>query len=80
QLGVSSVVVMPAKVGVRSNPVVKVGPLDLALSQQMRLRRMHGSRAYVEATKELRIEVSPEEASPKALLQLLDELMAVTAQ
>jgi transcription-repair coupling factor (superfamily II helicase) len=79
-LGVSSVVVMPAKVGVRSKPVVKLGPLDLALSQQMRLRRMHGSRAYVEATKELRIEVSPEHASPKALLQLLDELMAVTAQ
>jgi transcription-repair coupling factor (superfamily II helicase) len=79
-IGVSSVVVMPAKVGVRSKPVVKLGPLELALSQQMRLRRMHGSRAYVEATKELRIEVSPEEASPRALLQLLDELMAVTAQ
>jgi transcription-repair coupling factor (superfamily II helicase) len=80
QLGVSSVVVMPAKVGVRSKPVVKLGPLDLALSQQMRLRRMHGSRAYVEATKELRIEVSPEDASPKALLGLLNELMSVTAQ
>jgi transcription-repair coupling factor (superfamily II helicase) len=80
RLGVSSVVVMPAKVGVRSKPVVKLGPLDLAVSQQMRLRRMHGSRAYVEATKELRIEVSPEDASPKALLRLLEELMAVTAQ
>jgi transcription-repair coupling factor (superfamily II helicase) len=80
QLGVSSVVVMPAKVGVRSKPVVKLGPLDLALSQQMRLRRMHGSRAYVEATKELRIEVSPEDASPKALLGFLNELMSVTAQ
>jgi transcription-repair coupling factor (superfamily II helicase) len=79
-LGVSSVVVMPAKVGVRSKPVVKLGPLDLAVSQQMRLRRMHGSRAYVEATKELRIEVSPEDASPKALLRLLEELVAVTAQ
>jgi transcription-repair coupling factor (superfamily II helicase) len=79
-LGVSSVVVMPAKVGVRSKPVVKLGPLELALSQQMRLRRMHGSRAYVEATKELRIEVSPDGASPRALLQLLNELMAVTAQ
>jgi transcription-repair coupling factor (superfamily II helicase) len=78
ELGVSSVVVMPAKVGVRSKPVVKLGPLELALSQQMRLRRLHGSRAYVEATKELRIEVSSEDASPKALLQLLRELAAVT--
>jgi transcription-repair coupling factor (superfamily II helicase) len=78
ELGVSSVVVMPAKVGVRSTPVVKLGPLELALSQQMRLRRLHGSRAYVEATKELRIEVSSEDASPKALLQLLRELAAVT--
>ena len=79
ELGVSSVVVMPAKVGVRSKPVVKLGPLELALSQQMRLRRLHGSRAYVEATKELRIEVSSEDASPKALLQLLRELVAVTS-
>jgi transcription-repair coupling factor (superfamily II helicase) len=78
ELGISSVVVMPAKVGVRSTPVVKLGPLELALSQQMRLRRLHGSRAYVEATKELRIEVSSEDASPKALLQLLRELVAVT--
>jgi transcription-repair coupling factor (superfamily II helicase) len=58
ELKVSSLVVMPAKVGVRSKPVVKLGPLELSLSQQMRLRRLHGSRAYVEATKELRIEVT----------------------
>jgi transcription-repair coupling factor (superfamily II helicase) len=79
ELGVSSVVVLPAKVGVRSKPVVKLGPLELSLSQQMRLRRLHGSRAYVEATKELRIEVTPEDASPRALLQLLRQLVAVTA-
>ena len=77
-LGISSVVVMPAKVGVRSKPVVKLGPLDLSTSQQIRLRRLHGSRAYVEATKELRIEVSAQDASPKALLQLLGALVAVT--
>jgi len=79
ELGVSSVVVLPAKVGVRSKPVVKLGPLELSLSQQMRLRRLHGSRAYVEATKELRIEVTPEDASPRALLRLLRQLVAVTA-
>jgi transcription-repair coupling factor (superfamily II helicase) len=79
ELGVSSVVVLPAKIGVRSKPVVKLGPLELSLSQQMRLRRLHGSRAYVEATKELRIEVTPENASPRALLELLHQLVAVTA-
>jgi transcription-repair coupling factor (superfamily II helicase) len=79
ELGVSFVVVLPAKVGVRSKPVVKLGPLELSLSQQMRLRRLHGSRAYVEATKELRIEVAPEDATPRALLELLRQLVAVTA-
>jgi transcription-repair coupling factor (superfamily II helicase) len=78
-LGISSVVVMPAKVGVRSKPVVKMGPLELAVSQQTRLRRLHGSRAYVEATKELRIELEPDEASPRALLELLGELVAMPA-
>jgi transcription-repair coupling factor (superfamily II helicase) len=79
ELGVSSVVVMPAKVGVRSKPVVKLGPLELSLSQQMRLRRLHGSRAYVEATKELRIEVTPSDATPRALFELLRQLVMVTA-
>jgi len=78
-LGISSVVVMPAKVGVRSKPVVKMGPLELAVSQQTRLRRLHGSRAYVEATKELRIELEPDGASPRDLLDLLGELVAVPA-
>jgi len=78
-LGISSVVVMAAKVGVRSKPVVKMGPLELALSQRTRLRRLHGSRAYVEATKELRIELEADRASPRALLELLGELVAVPA-
>jgi transcription-repair coupling factor (superfamily II helicase) len=77
--GISSVVVMPAKVGVRSKPVVKMGPLELALSQQTRLRRLHGSRAYVEATKELRVELDADRVSPRALLELLGELVAVPA-
>jgi hypothetical protein len=56
-----------------------MGPLELAVSQQTRLRRLHGSRAYVEATKELRIELEPDEASPRALLELLGELVAMPA-
>jgi hypothetical protein len=75
---VRSVVVLAAKVGVRSRPVVKLGPLDLSVSQQTRLRRLHGSRAYIEATKELRIELDANDATPRALVDLLSQLVAVT--
>jgi len=74
--GVSSVAVLPVKVGVRSKPVVRMAPLELSFSQQLRLRRKHGSRAYDETTKELRLEVPPEAASPAALLALLGETLA----
>jgi transcription-repair coupling factor (superfamily II helicase) len=77
ETGLRSVIVMPARVGVRSKPVVKMGPLDLSLSQQMRLRRKYGSRTYDEDTKELRLEVAPVDATPGALLGLLHELVAV---
>lgn len=76
--GVSSVAVLPVKVGVRSKPVVRMTPLELSLSQQLRLRRRHGSRAYDETTKELRLEVGLDAASPAALLALLRETLAVT--
>ena len=72
--GVKSIVVQPAKVGVRSKPVVKISPLDLALSQQMRLRRAYGSRAYDESTKELRLESSTDATTPRALIDLLLEV------
>ena len=77
---VSSVVVLPARVGVRSKPVLKMGPLTLALSQQLRLRRKYGSSAYNESTKELRVELAPSAATPRAILELLDELHAATAE
>jgi transcription-repair coupling factor (superfamily II helicase) len=80
ETGVGSVVVMPARVGIRSKPVVKMGPLELSLSQQMRLRRTYGSRAYDETSKDLRLEVTPDEAAPSALLGLLRELLAVPAK
>jgi transcription-repair coupling factor (superfamily II helicase) len=80
ELGITSVSVLAAKVGVRSKPVIKIGPLDLTLSQQMRLRRRHGSRAYTEVTKELRIEDEHADASPRAILTLLGELVAVASQ
>jgi transcription-repair coupling factor (superfamily II helicase) len=75
ELGVTSLSVLPAKIGVRSKPVVRLLPLDLTLSQQMRIRRKHGSRAFDEDTKEFRIEVGASEVSPRALLELLRALV-----
>jgi transcription-repair coupling factor (superfamily II helicase) len=77
---VRSVVVLPARVGVRTKPVVKISPLELSLSQQMRVRRTLGSRAYDEGTKELRVEVSNEGSTPHALLEMLRSLVAVAEE
>ena len=80
KLGVTSLAVLPAKVGVRSRPVVRLGPLVLSLSQQMRVRRLHGSRAYDEGTREFRVERDEHEVTPGALLSLLSELVAESAE
>jgi len=77
ELGVASVVVMPAKIGVRSAPVVKLGPLELSVSQQVRVRRRYGSRAYDETTKSLRLELSKDAATPRDLTALLEEITAM---
>ena len=79
ELDVSSLTVLPAKVGVRSKPVVKLNPLDLSLSQQMRVRRAYGSRAYSEDTKEFRVELLGDQVSPKALSTLLRSLVTESA-
>ena len=79
ELGIETIKVLPAKVGVRSRPVVKVSPLDLTLSQQMRLRRQHGSRAYTEDTKELHVELAVGGASPIEVLALLHETIELSS-
>jgi len=76
EYAVTSVVVSPARVGIRSRPVVKLGPLSLSVSQQIRLRRTHGSSAYNESTKEMRVELSPSGVTPKALVTLLRDVHA----
>jgi transcription-repair coupling factor (superfamily II helicase) len=80
EYGVRSVVVLPARVGIRSKPVVKISPLELSLSQQLRVRRTLGSRAYDEGSKELRVEVSNEGATPRALLEMLRFLVEVAEE
>ncbi|MDH2904556.1 MAG: transcription-repair coupling factor [Actinomycetota bacterium] len=76
--GITNVQVLPAKVGVRSQPVVRLSPLDLSLSTQMRVRRRFGSRAYSEETKEFRCEM-PGVNDAALLANLIDELYADTA-
>jgi len=78
--GVSAVVVMPARVGIRSAPVVRVSPVTLSVSQQVRLRRRHGSRAYDEAQAEVRVELAPDAVSPRALRDLMAETLAATGE
>ena len=74
---ITSVQVLPAKVGVRSQPVVRLSPLDLNLSTQMRVRRRFGSRAYSEETKEFRCEM-PGTNDAASLVALINELYADT--
>jgi transcription-repair coupling factor (superfamily II helicase) len=76
---VTSVVVLPARMGVRSKPVLKMGPLTLTLSQQLRLRRTYGSSAYNESTKEFRVELAATDTTPRAITSLIEELHAATA-
>ncbi len=75
RVGVREVVVQPAKVGVRSRPLAKASPLDLTLSAQMRLRRLHGNRAYDDVARQLRIELDPAASPARALIELLSDLV-----
>ena len=75
--GITTLSVAPAKVGVRSRPQVRLSPLSLSLSAQMRVRRRFGSRAYAEESREFRWDLEgPSDA--RALVELLDELLAPT--
>jgi transcription-repair coupling factor (superfamily II helicase) len=78
EYGVTSVIVMPARVGVRSRPIVRFGPVSLALSQQMRVRRAYGSSAYNESTHEFRVERAPSEITPAAITALMHDVHAAT--
>jgi transcription-repair coupling factor (superfamily II helicase) len=80
EYGVSSVIVMPARVGVRSRPIVRFGPVHLALSQQMRVRRAYGSNAYNESTHEFRVERAPSEVAPAAITALVHDVHAATTE
>jgi transcription-repair coupling factor (superfamily II helicase) len=73
--GVTSLVVQPAKVGVRSTPLLRMGPVVLSVTQQMRVRRRFGSRAYDETSRDLRIELPRDGARARDLLSLVSEVL-----
>ncbi len=73
--GITSLVVQAPRPGLRTKPVARITPVTLSLSQQMRLRRTYGSRAYDEATHELRLELDPSRASAASLVELLGDLL-----
>ncbi len=72
--GVTSLVVQPARVGVRSRARLRVSPLHLSYSQQVRLRRRRAGALYDEAAAELRCDLEPAETSARALRALLESL------
>jgi len=74
ELGIRSLQILPAKVGIRSHPVLKASPVTLSMSQQMRLRRRFGSGGFNDETRELKIELSAAQASATGVLALLEEL------
>jgi transcription-repair coupling factor (superfamily II helicase) len=80
RVGVRDVSVQPAKVGVRSTPIAKLAPLDLTLSAQMRLRRLHGNRAYDDVGRQVRIELDPKASPAHVLIDLLRDLVAPTSE
>ncbi|HQU27167.1 MAG TPA: helicase-related protein, partial [Acidimicrobiales bacterium] len=74
--GVTSLVVQPAKVGVRSRARLRVSPLRLSYRQQVRLRRLRSGALYDEAAAELRCDLEPAETTARALRELLESLGA----
>ena len=75
EAGITSLVVLPAKVGVRSYPVVRLQPLELSFSQQMKVRRLFGSQSYNESTHETRIEIEARSIEPVELVQIIHTIV-----
>ena len=73
-LGIRSLQILPAKVGIRSHPLLKASPVSLSMSQQMRLRRRFGSGGFNDETKELKIALTASQASATGVLAVLEEL------
>ena len=75
RLGINELSVMPARPGIRSVPLARISPMVLPVSAQMRARRLLGDRAYDEASKTLKVELTARRSAPSELRSLLDELV-----
>ncbi len=73
--GVREIQVLPARGQLRRDAVARLSPLELALSAQVRLRRLHGDDAYEPGTKTVRVVLDPRVGSPSQLTELLRTLV-----
>jgi transcription-repair coupling factor (superfamily II helicase) len=73
--GVREIQVLPARGGIRRDAVARLSPLELPLSAQVRLRRLHGDDAYVESTHTVRVVLDRGDPSPRQLTGLLRVLV-----
>ena len=62
---------LPARRGIRRDAVARLSPLELPLSAQVRLRRLHGDDAYEQSSHTVRVVLDRADPSPRQLTELL---------
>ena len=73
--GVREIQVLPARQGIRRDAVARLSPLELPLSAQVRLRRLHGEDAYEPSSHTVRVVLDRTDPSPRQLTELLRSLV-----
>jgi transcription-repair coupling factor (superfamily II helicase) len=73
--GVREIQVLPARGGIRRDAVARLSPLELPLSAQVRLRRLHGEDAYEPSSSTVRVVLDASDPSPRQLTELLRTLV-----
>jgi transcription-repair coupling factor (superfamily II helicase) len=73
--GIREIQVLPARSGIRRDSIARLTPLELPLSAQVRLRRLHGDDAYEPGTKTVRVILDLKDPSPRQLTDLLAQLV-----
>ena len=78
--GVREIQVLPARGGIRRDAVARLSPLELPLSAQVRLRRLHGEDAYEPSSHTVRVVLDAADPSPRQLTELLRTLVPDAAR
>jgi transcription-repair coupling factor (superfamily II helicase) len=76
--GVREIQVLPARQGIRRDAIARLSPLELPLSAQVRLRRLHGDDAYEQSSHTVRVVLDRADPSPRQLTELLRTLVPET--